>query len=40
MSSIDDIRQGRLAKLQALKEKNIEPFPVVSHQDATNAEVV
>lgn len=39
MSSIDDIRQGRLAKLQALKEKGIEPFPVVSNQDATNAEV-
>jgi lysyl-tRNA synthetase class 2 len=40
MSTIDDIRQGRLAKLQSLKEKGIEPFPIDSHQDATNAEAV
>ncbi len=38
MSSIDDIRQGRLEKLQALRSKGIEPFPVTSKQDITNAE--
>ncbi len=38
MSSIDDIRQGRLAKLKLLSEKGIEAFPVVSNQDFTNAE--
>jgi len=40
MSSIDDIRQGRLAKLKLLRDKNIEVFPIVSNQDYTNAEAV
>lgn len=39
MSSIDDIRQGRLDKLARLKEKGIEAYPIVSKQDFTIAEV-
>ncbi len=40
MSTIDDIRKGRLDKLQALKDKNIEAYPISSNQDYTNAEVI
>lgn len=40
MSSIDDIRQGRLEKLRLLKERNIEPFPIASKQDCTVAEAI
>ncbi len=40
MSTIDDIRNGRLAKMRALKERGIDPFPVESNQDLTNAEAV
>lgn len=40
MSSIDDIRLGRLEKLKNLQKKGIEPFPVSSKQDYTVAEVI
>mgnify|MGYP001578484998 CR=1 FL=1 len=40
MSSMDDIRQGRLEKLRLLKEKNIESFPIASKQDYTIAEAI
>lgn len=40
MSSIDDIRAGRLKKLELLKANNVDPYPVVSNQDYTIAEVL
>ncbi len=40
MSSIDDIRAGRLNKIELLKAKGINPYPVESHQDYTIAEVI
>ncbi len=40
MSTIDDIRNGRLEKLRLLKEKNIPAYPIVSNQDLTVAEAV
>lgn len=40
MSSINDIRLGRLGKLQMLKNRGMEPFPIVSRQDYTVAEAV
>lgn len=40
MSSIDDIRANRLKKVELLKARNIDPYPVDSNQDYTIAEVL
>ncbi|HLP43772.1 MAG TPA: OB-fold nucleic acid binding domain-containing protein, partial [Candidatus Nanoarchaeia archaeon] len=40
MSSIDDIRAGRLKKLELIKARGIEAYPVKAIQDYTIAEVV
>lgn len=39
MASIDEIRKGRLDKIQALKDKGIDSFPIDSKQDFTNAQI-
>ncbi|MFZ2048961.1 MAG: lysine--tRNA ligase [Minisyncoccia bacterium] len=36
MASIEEIQEARLGKLQLLKDKGINPYPIVSHQDFTN----
>lgn len=38
MSTIDEIRRGRLEKLQKLQARGIDAYPVVSNQDYTLAE--
>lgn len=38
MSSLDEIRAARLAKLELLKEKDIDPYPAATARDTTNAE--
>ncbi len=38
MTSIDDIRDQRVEKVKMLREKGIEPYPVASNIDTTNAE--
>ena len=38
MASLEDIREGRLAKLEELKKRGINPYPVTSRQDSTLAE--
>lgn len=38
MASIDEIREGRLRKLESLRERGIDPYPVDSHYDKTLAE--
>ncbi len=40
MASIDEIRATRLAKLNLLVSKGINPYPIESHQDYTCAEAV
>ncbi|MHB1330809.1 MAG: lysine--tRNA ligase [Minisyncoccota bacterium] len=40
MASIDEIREARLQKLQALEKKGINPYPTESKQDKTLALVV
>lgn len=38
MASLEEIRENRIEKLNFLIEKGIDPYPVESHQDFTNAE--
>jgi len=38
MASIEEIRNTRLAKLRALEEKGVNPYPVTAERDATLAE--
>jgi lysyl-tRNA synthetase class 2 len=38
VASIDDIRSARLAKLELLKQKGIDPYPATTHRDLSNAE--
>lgn len=40
MSSIDEIRSARLAKLSLLKERGINPYPATTKRDTTIAEAV
>ncbi len=40
MSSLEEVRNERIKKLNALKEKGIDPFPVSTKRDATVAEAV
>lgn len=40
MSSIDDIRANRLKKIELLRARNVDPYPVDSHPDYTIADVV
>lgn len=40
MASIDEIREARLQKLQAIEKRGINPYPTVSKRDKTLAEVV
>ncbi len=40
MSSIDDIRRFRIEKLEALRERGIDPYPIESKRDATIQDVL
>ncbi|MCC7004660.1 lysine--tRNA ligase, partial [Candidatus Nomurabacteria bacterium] len=40
MSSLEEIRQVRLQKLQLIKDKGINPFPVSTESKITLAEAV
>lgn len=40
MASIDEIRQGRIKKLEILKSKGINPYPAVSQIEKTIGEVI
>jgi lysyl-tRNA synthetase, class II len=40
MSSLDEIRAARLAKLELLKEKGINPYPASSLRDISNSEAI
>jgi lysyl-tRNA synthetase class 2 len=40
MSSLDELKQNRLAKLQKLRDKGINPYPIVSERDFALAEVI
>lgn len=38
MTSLEEIRSARLAKLELLKQKGINPYPAATHRDYSNAE--
>lgn len=40
MASIDEIRAARLKKLETLRERGLDPYPIDSHYDKTLREVV
>lgn len=39
MASLDEIRSARLAKLELLKQKGVNPYPATTHRDISNAEI-
>lgn len=39
MASLEEIRTGRIAKMESLKDAGMNPYPISSRQDATLAEV-